>query len=184
MIDLQEHLERYCNALPVFGFNSAKVISIYSKLPYYTILLTKKIMSLLSARKLISSSTLVIFSYLIFWTFLAEQQVLIYSWKSTKLQKQKNSSATIGLITFTNIRTQNFPLMTHSAVNFAAVTLLMPNPRTMLIFWKRDWPQKIRYQIETIKATAYWDWESSAPATNMGSGTNELIQWLFGLVVQ
>ena len=24
LIDLQEHLERYCNVLPVFGFNSAK----------------------------------------------------------------------------------------------------------------------------------------------------------------
>ena len=24
LIDLQEHLERYCNTLPVFGFNSAK----------------------------------------------------------------------------------------------------------------------------------------------------------------
>ena len=24
LIDLQEHLERFCNVLPVFGFNSAK----------------------------------------------------------------------------------------------------------------------------------------------------------------
>ena len=24
LIDLQEHFERYCNVLPVFGFNSAK----------------------------------------------------------------------------------------------------------------------------------------------------------------
>ena len=24
LIDLQEHLERYCNVLPIFGFNSAK----------------------------------------------------------------------------------------------------------------------------------------------------------------
>ena len=24
LIELQEHLERYCNVLPVFGFNSAK----------------------------------------------------------------------------------------------------------------------------------------------------------------
>ena len=24
LIDLQEHFERYCNTLPVFGFNSAK----------------------------------------------------------------------------------------------------------------------------------------------------------------
>ena len=25
LIELQEHLERYCNVLPVFGFNSAKL---------------------------------------------------------------------------------------------------------------------------------------------------------------
>ena len=24
LIELQEHLERYCNVIPVFGFNSAK----------------------------------------------------------------------------------------------------------------------------------------------------------------
>ena len=24
LVDLQEHFERYCNVLPVFGFNSAK----------------------------------------------------------------------------------------------------------------------------------------------------------------
>ena len=28
LIDLQENFERYCNTLPVFGFNSASMISI------------------------------------------------------------------------------------------------------------------------------------------------------------
>ena len=45
-------------------------------------------------RKLTSSSrsSLLIFNYWIYWTFLLEQQVFIHSWRHTKLQKQKDFS--------------------------------------------------------------------------------------------
>ena len=45
---------------------------------------------------------------------------------------------TNGLITLTKCRIQNFPHMTPFTVNFVNVTLLKPNTRTMLIYWKVD----------------------------------------------
>ena len=69
------------------------------------------------------------------------QQVLSPSWRHTKLQRQKDSFPTNGLITPTKCRIQNFPLMMPSTANFVAATLSKPNTQTMLIYWKVDWPQ-------------------------------------------
>ena len=66
-----------------------------------------------------------------------KQLILIHSWRHTKLQKQKYSSLTNSLITQTKSRTQNFPRVTPSTVNFAALTLLKPITRTMLTHWKK-----------------------------------------------
>ena len=42
LIDLQEHFERYCNVLQVFGFNSAKYDIILSKSYFLTILVNEQ----------------------------------------------------------------------------------------------------------------------------------------------
>ena len=51
LIDLQESLERYCNVLPVFGFNSAKYDLNLVKSYFYPFLLTNEILNPLSSRK-------------------------------------------------------------------------------------------------------------------------------------
>ena len=100
-------------------------------------------MNPLSSRKRTSSSrsNLVTFIFWIYWTFLAEQQALILSWRHTELQGQKVSSPTNGLITVTKCRIQNFPHMTPFTVNFVASTLLKPNTWNMLTYSKVGWPQ-------------------------------------------
>ena len=82
-----------------------------------------------------------IFNCWISWIFLEAQQVLILFWGNTKVQRQKDSSPTNGLITPTKCSIQNFPSMLLPTVNFTAATSLKPNTRTMLNFWKVDWPQ-------------------------------------------
>ena len=70
----------------------------------YPFLLTSETLNPQSSRKRTSSSrsNLVIFSYWTYWTFMAEQQALIHSWRHTKLQKQNDFSPTNDLITLTN----------------------------------------------------------------------------------
>ena len=65
LFDLQESLERYCNVLPVFGFNSAKYDLNLIKSYFLPILLTNETLNPLSSRKRTSSSrlSLVIFSH-------------------------------------------------------------------------------------------------------------------------
>ena len=67
LIDLQESLDRYCNVLPVFGFNSAKYDLKLIKSYLLPILFNEETLNPLSSRKRTSSSRskLVIFSY---WT--------------------------------------------------------------------------------------------------------------------
>ena len=66
------------------------------------------------------------------WLFLEGKQNL----------RKKRFFATIGFITLTKRRIQNFPHMTPFTVKFVAVTLLKPNTWTMLIYWQMDWQQK------------------------------------------
>ena len=150
----------------------------------YPFLLTNETLNPLSSKKRtsLSRSNLVIISYWIKWTFLAEQQALFQSWRHTKLQKQKVFSRTNVLITLTKCKIQDFPHMTPFTVNFVAVTLLKPNTQTMSIFEKWVEHRTSCRQIKTIKATTYWDWELSIPATSMETGANELIHRLFALV--
>ena len=56
LIDLQESPERYCNVLPVFGFNSAKYDLNLIKSYFYPCLITKEILNPLSSGKWTSSS--------------------------------------------------------------------------------------------------------------------------------
>ena len=99
----------------------------------------------------LSCSKSLIFRCWILWTLLEEQQVLIPSWKQTKLQGQKDSSATNSLITTIKCRRQKFSQMILSTANFAAVTLLKPNKRTMLTYRKVDWPQQAVIELKLSK---------------------------------
>ena len=141
--DLQESLERCSIVIPVFAFNSAKYNLNLINFFCYPFLLPNGTFNLLSSRKRTSSSrsNLVIFSYWMQWTIWAEQQAFIHPCRHAKLQKQKGFSPTKSLITLTKCRIQNFSRMTPFTVNFVAVTLLKPNTRTMLTYWKVDWPQ-------------------------------------------
>ena len=91
LIELQEHLERYCNVLPVFGFISAKydinLINSYL-LPILTnerngepTVIKKYLYVLISA----------MFRFWILRTFSVEQQALTRFLKLTKHQKLKDS---------------------------------------------------------------------------------------------
>ena len=65
LIDLQESLERYCNVLPVFGFNSGKCDLNLIKSYLLPILVNERDIEPMSSRKRTSSSrsNLVIFNY-------------------------------------------------------------------------------------------------------------------------
>ena len=91
--------------------------------------------------------------------FMVEQQVLIHSWRRTKLQEQKGSSHTNGFITPTNCGIQNFlPSLTSFTVNFVIVTLFKSNRQILLKFWKLDWPKNKpfsnwNYQNQTLQGS-------------------------------
>ena len=135
LIDLQEHLERYCNVLPVFGFNSAKFDLNLIKSCLLPILVNERNIEptvIKKANQFISLKFGDIQSCWILGIFFEVQQVLIPSWRHTKLQRQKDCCPTNGLITPKRCRIHNFPLMMLSTPNFPAATLPKPNTQTML----------------------------------------------------
>ena len=94
LIDLQEHFQRYCNTLPIFGFNSAK---------YYINLIKSYLLPILVNERQIEPtvfkkanqfvhSSFVMCSYLILWTFMVGLIVLTRSSKLTKQWKLKSFS--------------------------------------------------------------------------------------------
>ena len=158
LIDLQEHWNRFCNVLPIFGFNSAKKNDPDLKKSYFIPIpvnernLEPTVMK--KANQFISLN-LVIFSCWMLWVSLEAQQVLSPSWKHTKLKKHKDSSPTNRLITPTKCRIQNFRCMMLFTVNFAAVkpnALSKPNTLTILTVWKVAWPQD--------KQSSAWNYHS------------------------
>ena len=147
----------------------------------YPFLLTNEILNPLSSRKRtsLSCSNSVVFSCWLLWNFLEVQQVLTPSWRHTKLQRQKVFSPTNGLITLTKRRTQNFHRMMLSTLNFVAVTLLKPNTRTILTYWKVDWPQNKPLSNWNCQSHLLLELEIIETCIRYGTGTNELIQRLF-----
>ena len=92
LIDLQEHLERCCNVSPIFGFNSAKYDLNLIKFYLLPLLVNERNIEPTvkeKKRTSLSRSNSAIFSCWILWSFLEVQQVLIPSWKHTKIQRQK-----------------------------------------------------------------------------------------------
>ena len=136
LIDLQESLERYCNVLPVFDFNSAK----------YDLNLTKSYLlpNLVNERDIEptvikKANQFISFQFGDFQLneimhFLGGGTSLNPFLKAFKTSERKGFfSPTTGLTTLTKCKIQNFTHMTPFTVNFVAVTLLRPNTRTMLI---------------------------------------------------
>ena len=88
LIELQEHLKRYWNVLPVFGFNSAKYDINLIKSYFLPILINERNMDPTVIKKPINLclSTLVMFSFWILRIFLVEQQALTGFLKQRKLK--------------------------------------------------------------------------------------------------
>ena len=136
LIDLQEFLERYCNVLPAFGFNSANYDLNLIKSYLLSILINERDIEPTVIKK---ANQFISFKFgdiqlLDLLNFLGGTTGFDSFLKAHKTQKQKDSSTASGLITLTKCRIQNFPHMTPFTVNFVAVTLLKLNTRTMLIY--------------------------------------------------
>ena len=132
LIELQEHLERYCNVLPVFGFISAKYDINLVKSFLVPIFINERNMepSVIKKPNKLCLLNSVMFSFQILWTFSVEQQAVTRFLKLTKHQNLKTSFRMNG----SNVRkrwiTVNFPLTTHFSANFETWT---PLKRTILI---------------------------------------------------
>ena len=141
--DLQETLERYCNVLPVFGFNSAKHDLNLIKSYLLPILVNERDIEPTVIKK---ANQFISFKFgenqlLDIMNFLGGATSFDSFLKAYKTSEENDVSPTNSLITLTKCRIQNFPHMTTFTVNCVAVTLLKPNTRTMLTFWKVAWPQ-------------------------------------------
>ena len=136
LIDLQESLERYCNVLPVFGFNSAKYDINLIKSYLLPILFNERDIERTVIKK---ANQFISFKFgdiqlLDILNFLGGATSLDSSLKAYKTSEAKGIFPTNGLITLTKCRIQNFPHVTPVTVNFVVVTLLKLNTRTMLIY--------------------------------------------------
>ena len=136
LIDLQESLERYCNVLPVFGFNSAKCDLNLIKSYLLTFPINERDIEPTVIKK---TNQFISFKFgdiqlLVIMNFLGGATSLDSFLKAYKTSETKRFSPTNGLITLKKCRRQNFPHMTPFTVNFEAVTLLKLNTRTMLIY--------------------------------------------------
>ena len=99
LIELQEHFERYCNVLPVFGFNSAKYDINLIKCYLLPILVNERNIepTVIKKANLFVSFKIGDVQLLDIMNFLGEQQVAIRSSKPTRLQKLKGSFHMNGL---------------------------------------------------------------------------------------
>ena len=137
IIDLQESLERYCNVLPVFGFNSAKYVLNQIKSFLLPVLINERDIEHTVIRKANHFNS---FNYgdiqvLDIMNFLSGATSLDSFLKAyTTSETKRIFPPTNSLTTLTKCRIQNFPHMAPSTVNFVAVILLKPNTQTMLIF--------------------------------------------------
>ena len=173
--ELQEHLERQCKILPAFGFNSAKYDLSLIKSCSLPILVKERDIEPFVIKKV---NQFISFKFgniqlLDIMIYNGGARSLYSFMKAYKTSETKSFHPTKGLIALTKCRIQNFPHMTPFTVTFAAAILSKLITRTMLIYWKLDWPQN--KPPKTIKATPYWDWELSIPATNLEAWTNVLI---------
>ena len=125
LIDLQEHLERYCNVLPLFGVKTAK----YDLNPKKSYLLPIPVNERnLEPTVIKKANQFISFSFgdiqrLDIMKLLGGGTSLDSFLKAYKTSETERFFPSNGLITPTKCRIQNFPRMMRSILNFAAVTL-------------------------------------------------------------
>ena len=136
LIDLQRILERYCNVLPVFGFNSAKYDLNFFKSYLLPILVNERDIEPTVIKK---ANQFISFKFgdiqlLDIMNFVGGARSLDSFLKAYRTSEKKDFFPTNGLITLKILTIHNFTHITLFAVNFVAVTLLRLNTRTMLIY--------------------------------------------------
>ena len=91
LIDLQEHFERYCIVLPVFGFNSAKINDNYFKPFLLPTLVENETLNRQLERRLINlfPSNSMILGYLTWWISSVVSQVSIIFSKPLRVTREK-----------------------------------------------------------------------------------------------
>ena len=135
LIDLQESLERYCNVLPVFGFNSAKYDLNLMKSYLLPILLNERDIEPTVIKK---ANQFISFKFgdiqlLDIMNFLGGTRSLHSFLKAYKAAKTKRFLPYERFDHPDKMPHTERPPYDAFSVNFVAVTLLKPNTRTMLI---------------------------------------------------
>ena len=136
LIDLQQHLERYCNVLPVFGFNSAK---------YDLNLIKSYLLPILVNERNIEPTVIKKANQFISFKFSDIQMLDIMNFLggATSLDsflKAYKTLETKGFFPYEwfdhpdKMQNRGLPRMMLSTVNSVAVTLLKLNTQTMLTY--------------------------------------------------
>ena len=134
--DLQEHLDRYCNVLPMFDFNSAK----HDLNPIKSFLLPNLVNernlepTVINKTNLFASFEFGDIQLFDFVNFLGGATSLDSFLKSYKTSETKVFFPNEWFDHPDKCRIQNFYRMMLSTVKFAAATLSKPNKRTMLTY--------------------------------------------------
>ena len=143
LIDLQELLERYCNVLPVFGFNSAQYDLNLKKLSLLPIPVNERNIEptvIKKANQFISSKFGDI-QLLDIMNFLGGATSLDSFLKAYKTSETKGFFPYEWFDHPDKMQNRELPRTMLSTVNIAAATPSKPNTRTMLTYWKVDWAQ-------------------------------------------
>ena len=136
LIDVQDSLKRYCNDLPVFGFNSRK---------YDLNLIKSYLLPIPNNERAIEPTVIKKTNQFISFKFGDFQLLDIMNFhggapRLDSFLKAYKTSETNGFFPYewldhlTKVRIQNFRHMTLFKVKFVAVTHLKTNTRTMLIY--------------------------------------------------
>ena len=166
LFDLQEHFERYCNVLPVFGFNSAKYDINLIKSYLLPILVNDRGIQPTVIKKASSLflSSLETFNYWTLWISSVVPRVLTFSSKLTRPKRQRVSFPTNGSIVQRKWTTKNFLRMTPSlafcatAAPLKKITTTFKTLSTVVKRQSRHWSsyEWIEYLRQVLKFIRIW----------------------------
>ena len=182
LIDLQEALERYCNVLPAFGFNSAKYDLKFIKSYLLPIPANERHIEptvIKQANQFISfkfgdiqqldilnfpGGATSLDSFLQAYETSRTKRFFRYEWFDHPDKLQIKELPRYDAF-YTSLRSCN-----HLEAEYTDYVILSKNGLTT---------EQAVVKLKTIKTTRYWDWEISIHATDMEAGTKELFQRLF-----
>ena len=147
LIDLEEHFERYCKTLPVFGFNNARLYINFIKSYLLPVLVNEQDIGPIVKKK---SNNFVSFIFvkvplLDILNFSEVPPILTHSRKLTRHERQKDSFHTSSLTTQINWTTKNFLHTKPSTTNFEVATLLKKSMLTSKSWSVVVWRQILRW---------------------------------------